>query len=32
MVKDKEGFVVASLSDMDRETIMKLKNLELLKK
>jgi len=27
MVRDKEGAVVASLSDVDRETIQKLKNL-----
>lgn len=32
LVRGKEGFVLASLSDLDRETILKLKNLEQMKK
>lgn len=31
-VKGKEGNVIANLSDLDRQTIMKLKNLEQIKK
>jgi centrosomal protein CEP104 len=32
LLKGKEGTVLASLSDLDKETIMKLKNLEQLKR
>lgn len=32
IVRDKEGGVVANLSDLDRETILKLRNLEMAKK
>ena len=31
MIRNKEGNVVANLSDLDRETILKLKNLEQMK-
>lgn len=32
IVRDKEGGVLANLSDLDRETILKLRNLEMAKK
>lgn len=32
MVRDREGSVIANLSDLDRETILKLKNLEQSKR
>jgi hypothetical protein len=32
MLRDREGSVIANLSDLDRETILKLKNLEQSKK
>jgi hypothetical protein len=31
MVRNKEGNTIASLNELDRETILKLKNLEQLK-
>ena len=31
-IKGKEGNVVANLSDLDRETVMKLKNMEQIKR